>query len=111
MNIRVLVRSLFAIWVMAVAALSVISYPGSKHFLMSIKLTRSGFVVHGAAYFLGISLCYFSFAKKNISFVLLSGLLIFLYSAVLEVVQFYLPCRTFNVYDIAANGIGIGIFA
>jgi len=37
---------------MAVVALSVISYPGSKDFLMSIKLTRSGFVVHGVAYFL-----------------------------------------------------------
>jgi len=40
MSIRVLVRSLFAIWVMAVAALFVISYPGSKDILMSVSFTK-----------------------------------------------------------------------
>ena len=107
MSIRVLIRSLFAIWAIAVAVLSVISYPGSKDLLMSVKLTSSGFVVHGVAYFVGILLCYFSFNKKNISFVLWAGLLIFLFGVVLEVVQFYLPYRTFNVYDVVGNGVGI----
>jgi VanZ family protein len=36
-----------------------------------------------------------------------AGLLIFLFSVVLEIVQFYLPYRTFNVYDVVANGVGI----
>jgi|LGVF01.1.fsa_nt_gb glycopeptide antibiotics resistance protein len=103
-------RILFAIWAMAVAALSVMSHPGSKDLLMAVKVTSSGFVVHGVAYFVGILLCYFSFNKKNISFVLWSGLLIFLFSVVLEVVQFYLPNRTFNVYDVVANGVGILFF-
>jgi len=107
MNNRFLVRSLFAIWAMAVAALSVISHPGSKDLLMSVKLTSSGFVVHGIVYFVGILLCYFSFNKKNVSFVLWTGLLVFICSVVLEVVQFYLPYRTFNVYDIVGNGIGV----
>ena len=65
MNIRVPVRMLFILWVVAVAVLSVISYPGSKDLLMSVKLTSSGFVVHGVAYFVGILLCYFSFNKKK----------------------------------------------
>jgi hypothetical protein len=110
MSIKVLVRSLFAIWTTAVAALSILSHPGSKDLLMSVKLTSSGFVMHGIAYFAGILLCYFSFNKKDISFVLWAGLLIFIYSVVLEVVQFYLPYRTFNVYDVVGNGVGILLF-
>lgn len=36
-------------------------------------------------------------------YIWLSGLLIFLYSVILETVQFFLPYRTFNIKDIAAN--------
>ncbi|HUT44033.1 MAG TPA: VanZ family protein [Desulfobacterales bacterium] len=148
MLVTFIIRLMFVVWAMAVAALSVISYPGSKDLLMSFKLTSSGFVVHGIAYFVGILLCYFSFNKKEdrdqrseirsqmsedgrteirdqksdiggrknrgrrseVAFIWMSGLLIFLFSVVLEVVQFYLPYRTFNVYDVVANGIGIGTF-
>jgi len=66
--------------------------------------------MHCIAYFVGVLLCYLAFEKKNISFVLGVGLLIFLFGVVLEVVQFYLPCRTFNVYDVVGNGIGILFF-
>lgn len=45
--------------------------------------------------------------RTEVVFIFLSGLLIFLYSVVLETIQFFLPYRTFNVYDIVANGIGI----
>jgi len=41
---------------------------------------------------------------------LLSGLLIFLYSVALEIVQFLLPYRTFNIKDITANAYGVFIF-
>jgi len=95
---------------MVVAALSVISHPGSKDILMSAKLTSSGFVVHGIAYFVGTLLCCQAFDKKNIPFVVWPGLMIFLYSIVLEVVQFYLPYRTFNIYDVVANTSGIILF-
>ena len=103
-------RVLFVLWVVAVAVLSVISYPVSNDLLVSVKVTSSGFVMHGIAYFVGIFLCYFAFDKKNISFVLWAGLLIFLYGVVLEGIQFYLPYRTFNVYDVAANGVGVVSF-
>ena len=43
-------------------------------------------------------------------YIWLSGLLIFVYSVVLEFVQFFLPYRTFNPYDIMGNGIGVGAF-
>ena len=47
-----------------------------------------------------LSGCLFRYLRR-------SSALIFLYSMVLEVVQFYLPYRTFNWWDIAANGVGI----
>ena len=103
-------KILFILWVVAVAALSVISYPGSKDLLMSFKLTSSGFVVHGIAYFVGMLLCFLAFDARNISFVVWAGLLIFLFSVVLEVLQFYLPHRTFNVWDVVANGVGVVVF-
>ena len=100
-------RILFVLWIAAVAALSVISHPGSNDLLISVKLTSSGFVMHGIACFVGMLLCFLAFDAKNISFVVWAGLLVFIYSVVLEVVQFYLPYRTFNVYDIVGNGIGV----
>jgi hypothetical protein len=65
MSVKILLRAMFVFWAMSVAALSVISYPGSKDLLMSVKLTSSGFVVHCIAYFVGVLLCYFSFTKKK----------------------------------------------
>ncbi|MEA3428437.1 MAG: VanZ family protein [Thermodesulfobacteriota bacterium] len=110
MGVKILLKAMFVVWALAVAVLSVISHPGSKDLLMSVKLTSSGFVVHGVAYFVGILLCYWSFDKKNISFVLWAGLLIFLFSVVLEVVQFYLPYRIFNWYDVVGNCLGVALF-
>ena len=100
---------MFTVWVFAITALSVFSW-SNNNILTSIKLTSSGFVMHCIAYFVGVTLCCFSFDKKNISFVLWTGLLIFLFSVVLEVVQFYLPYRTFNIYDVVGNGIGVLLF-
>ena len=109
-RVKMVLRILFILWVVAVTVLSVLSYSGSIGLLMSIKLTSSGFVVHCIAYFVGMWLCYLAFDRKNISFVLWTGVLVLFYSVVLEVVQFYLPYRTFNVYDVVANGVGIGAF-
>ena len=106
-RVKMVLRILFILWVVAVTVLSVLSYSGSIGLLMSIKLTSSGFVVHGVAYFVGMWLCYLAFDRKNISFVLWTGILVLFYSVVLEVVQFYLPYRTFNVYDVVANVSGI----
>ena len=109
-KVKIVLRALFVLWVVAVTVLSVLSYSVSNDLLMSVKFTSSGFVVHGIAYFVGMLLCFLAFDARNISFVVWAGLLIFLYSVILEVVQFYLPYRTFNVYDVVANGAGMVIF-
>ena len=96
--------------VIAVTVVSVTSYPGAEGMLKSVKVTGSGFVIHCIAYFTGMVLCYWAFDRKDIVFILCSGFLIMLLSVVLEIVQLYLPTRTFNVYDVAANGVGIILF-
>jgi VanZ family protein len=127
---------LFIIWIVAITALSVIPY--SKNGIVSLKLTESGMVMHFMAYFVASSLFYWAYGRKEdsgrrtevrsqtteirveriagqglrkeVSFIFLAGLLIFMFSVVLEIVQLYLPYRTFNPVDIAANGFGILFF-
>ena len=48
--------------------------------------------------------------ERETKIILISSFTIFLYSFVLEIVQIYLPYRTFNPVDIAANGAGVGFF-
>ena len=110
MSAKILLRSMFIVWVIAVTAFSVISHPISSGLLMSVKLTSSGFVIHCVAYFAGMLLCCSVSDKKSILFCIKAGLLVFLYSVVLEIAQFYLPYRTFNVYDVVANGVGVMLF-
>jgi len=77
--------------------------------LTSYKLTSSGFFIHLFSFFIAAFLCSKAFKQGSINFVLLSGILIFLYSILLEAVQVFLPYRTFNYYDILANFVGVAL--
>ena len=48
--------------------------------------------------------------KDTLFSILISCFSIFMFGVVLEFVQFYLPYRTFNPVDIAANGGGVCLF-
>ena len=100
---------LFIIWVVVITTLSVIPY--SEKGSVSFKLTESRMFLHFAAYFVGAALFYWAFRKNAVFSILFSIFTIFLYSVVLEIVQLYLPYRTFNPIDIAANGFGIIFFS
>jgi VanZ family protein len=67
-------------------------------------------VLHFVAYFIATGLLYWAFKKDALFSVLIVSFTIFLYSVVLEFVQLYLPYRTFNPMDIAANGVGVVLF-
>ena len=108
MNVRVIKNLVFVTWIAAIAALSVIPY--SKNGIASLQLTESGMVLHFVGYFVASSLCYWAFRKETLFFILFSCFSIFLFSVVLEIVQLYLPYRTFNPKDIAANALGIFFF-
>ena len=84
--------------------------PYPKNGAVSFKLTDSGMIMHFTAYFVATVLFYWASKKDSVFSILISCFLIFLFSVVLEVVQLYLPYRTFNPVDIAANGFGIFFF-
>ena len=75
-----------------------------------LKLTESGMVLHFFAYFVGSALFYWTFIKDTLFSILISCFTIFMFGVALEIVQYYLPYRTFNPVDIAANGGGVGFF-
>lgn len=110
MRVKVFTKIIFFIWTVVIATLSIISYSNINDVLESVRLTSSGLIMHIIAYFIGAFLCYYSFRLNGIVYLLLSCFSIFLYSVVLEIVQFYLPYRTFNPRDIAANAFGIILF-
>jgi VanZ family protein len=99
---------IFVIWIMAITALSIAPYP--KNGAVSFKLTKSGMIMHFAAYFVATVLLYWASKKDNLLSILFSCFSIFMFSVALEVIQLYLPYRTFNPIDIAANGSGIFFF-
>ena len=131
MNRKLLLRPIFILWLLAITALSVM--PNADNGVMEkSNLTPSGMEKHLIGYFFAALFCYFAYGSKNseynikvskyktqqqtiygneIFFILVSGLLIFIYSIALEIIQHFLPYRTFNVYDIIANGSGICLFA
>ncbi len=102
-------RIAFIIWMLVITVLSVLPYSGGDG-VASYTLTGSGMVVHFVAYFVAAGLLYWAYKRDSISFILFSGFLIFVFSVILESVQLWVPFRTFNPVDIAANGLGIGLF-
>ena len=94
---------------MSITILSVV--PDSNDYgITSLRLTRSGMILHIIAYFIVAFLWCLAFKLQSIKSVMRSGFIIFAYSFILELIQLFLPTRTFNPIDIAANAAGIVFF-
>ncbi len=66
-------------------------------------LTESGFFLHLFAYLVLAVFGYLAYPRR--SFAILS--FVFLYSIAMEILQLFIPYRSFNYLDIAANFMGI----
>ena len=110
MSVKVLTRTMFIIWAMAIAVFSIIPYQNNDGIANDKLVSSSRAEMHFIAYFIGALLCYYGFRRHGISFILLNGFSVFLFGAALEIVQLYLPYRTFNIRDIVANAFGIILF-
>ena len=106
---NMLARLAFVVWIVTITVLAVVPH-SDDGLMVSSNVTPSGMEKHIVGYFLATLLFYYGFKRKRVYFVWFSGLVIFGYSVALEFVQFFLPYRTFNPYDILGNGIGILIF-
>ena len=98
----------FVMWMAAITTVSIWNFTGDG--TTSMSLEGDGLFEHSVAYFISICLYSCGFARGTIKDILLAGLLICLYGVALEIIQVYLPFRSFNIWDIVANTCGIIIF-
>lgn len=102
------IRVAFISWIIIVTVLSLFYISRSDD--NNILLIDSKVEVHAVAYFMGALMCFYSFKFEGIRFVILVGIGVFLLGVIFEVVQLWIPYRTFNPMDVVANGVGVVIF-
>lgn len=87
------------------SCLSLINIPDQGKIITdAIRFTSSGFILHLIAYFFSMLLGYYAYGKNRMRVLAIS---VFFYSFLLEVIQNIIPTRTFNIFDIIANTLGI----
>ena len=104
-NLAKLDKPIFFIWLGVIIFLSVMPHSsGSQVLLSKVSLTKSGFFQHALGYFvLSVFACR-AFDHKRI-WRYLAG--VFVMGILLEIIQIVLPSRSFNYYDVLANGLGV----
>ena len=102
---RITYKILFFMWFGLVVFFSVTpNSAGDQSFLARMALTKSGFFQHVFGYFVLTALAFLAFEKKRLWSYLVGIVLI---GGLFEGVQYVMPSRTFNWYDVVANGVGI----
>lgn len=105
--VRITYKLLFFIWFGLVVFFSVVpNSVGDQSFLAKMALTRSGFFLHVFGYFVLTALASRAFENKRLWLYLVGIVLV---GGLFEAVQYVMPNRTFNWYDVVANGVG-GVF-
>jgi glycopeptide antibiotics resistance protein len=101
-----MIRKLFFfIWFSLIVFFSLTPSSMGYQFVSSkIALTQSGFFHHVFGYFVLGVMSFYTFEKKRIWMYLLG---FFILSALFEVIQYQIPSRAFNVYDLLGNGLGL----
>jgi len=102
-------RIAFGIWFVSIITASLIDYSNISLVDVSTK-GGSGLVYHFGAYLIGAALSWIVLRKSSIKIIAIIGIILFVLGVVLEVAQIFVPGRTFNLMDIAANALGLGTF-
>jgi len=71
------------------------------------KNLGTGFWVHLMGCFIAGALYFLSFGNKRQRIVIITFISLFMLGILFEIVQIYVPHRTFNPKDIVANGLGL----
>jgi VanZ family protein len=109
MKAKVFARFLFFPWIAAITILSVVPH-SNDGMMVSSNFTTSGVEKHIMGYFIAALLFHYAFRRDYFFSILISGCYIFFYSLLLEIIQFYLPYRSYNTTDLLANAVGIILF-
>ncbi len=104
LGVTALKKSLFFSLLFVIIVLSVI--PHTSRFVSPYKSPwmASGYIQHALGYFLLSAVACHAFPKRR-TWACLAGILCL--GIALELIQYIIPTRTFNLYDILANALGI----
>ncbi|NTV46862.1 MAG: VanZ family protein [Chlorobiales bacterium] len=105
-----LYKAAFYLWLVLIFIFSVIPKDAEIEELQIFDLTGTGFVKHLIAYFIAALLLILAYKNEHLKFIVLSLLLVFLGSILIEFIQYLLPYRAFSVSDMLANFLGIVLF-
>ena len=100
-------RIIFAFLLLSIIAASVIDYSNIPSIGLSAE-GGAGLGYHFWGYLIAAVLSWIAFRNHNAWVISIIGLLLFVLGTGLEILQAYLPYRTFNPKDIAANILGLG---
>ncbi|MCK4817315.1 VanZ family protein, partial [bacterium] len=102
-------KVLFFIWLIAITFISLVDY-SSASCLNLPKGFGTGFWLHLIGYFIAGALYFLAFGNKRQKSIFITFIALFLLGVLFEIVQTYVPNRSFNPKDIAANGLGLAGF-
>ncbi len=103
-------KILFFLWLFAITVISLVDYSSIAGLNLAKKGFGSGFYLHLACYFVAAWLLFLAYFRKRAKFFLLTMIGLFLLGTAFEIAQLFIPKRTFNPTDVAANGLGLAAF-
>jgi len=101
-------KILLCLWLSAIIASSLVDYSAFS----SIKVSTeggAGLIYHFMMYLIAAALSWMAFRNHHTRVIFIIGVLLFIFGTGFETLQIYLPYRTFNPKDIAANIIGLAL--
>ena len=102
-------RIIYILLMILIGIMSIIPDTALDKVSDTYKLFSGGYLFHilGYGVFCFFALMYNITYQRHSLFIML--LFISIYSIILEVIQYFLPYRTFNLYDILASLIGVAV--
>jgi hypothetical protein len=106
---KVFSKIIFFLWLFAIAFFSLVDYSSISRIGLS-KGLGTGFYLHILFYFIAAVLSFFAMNKKQTNKLILILLILFVCGIVFEILQVYIPNRSYNPWDIVGNGLGLVAF-
>ena len=102
-------KIIFFFWLFAIAFFSLVDYSS----ISGVGLSQgfgTGFYLHIIIYFIAAVLSFLAMNRKQNRKMILILLMLFVCGVVFEILQAYIPNRTYNPWDIVGNGLGLVAF-
>ncbi len=105
----IFIRIIYILLIILIGIMSIIPNEALDKLSDTYKLFSGGYLFHilGYGVFCFFALLYNITYQRHSLFIIL--LFISIYSIILEVIQYFLPYRSFNLYDILASLIGVTV--